>query len=311
MPTNKDQPLEKVESKLLSLKRSQTKLACYRELLSDSRAWLARADRLIPEGGTKVLKALEAARTSAEKTFTAQQLIETPLQPVKEVLVPIDWSRIPDVTVDQCHTFRGVAQTRFSIVGTPIELPSDSDTDWEFDATLYDPPSRSYQSLMYKHWMQDKTHWYSFDTIDMMWVLSHLGYEFPAPECDGTMSYEANLSLIVSAFISAEIGLLSDELLVQEIPDSGANPSAPGTFEAYSRSFGQLNFSSTDYKTLDAVITGSFKVHAGKKSRVWFGISGICTALEGYAGTNGYCYLMVKPATGESQPGVKYAFVPV
>jgi len=310
MPTNKDRRPKIVKSRLLALKKAETMLVGYRDLLSDSRAWLDRADRIDPKAGANLFKAFEKARTAREGVLVSQQRAVADLLPVKEVPVPFDWSRIQDIFRPKCQTFRGLAQTRFSIVGTPIELPSDSDTEWGYDATLFDPPSGSYQSLMYKHWIRDKTHWYSSDTIDMMWVISHLGYEFPAPQCNGTMSYEANLSMIVSAFISAEWGLLSDELLVQEVADAAANPSAPATFESYGRSFGQLNFTSTDFRTLNAVITGSFKVESGKKSRVWFGISGICSALDGFAGTNGYCYLMVKPASGETQPGVKFAFVP-
>ena len=310
MPTNKDRRPKLVKSSLLAQKKAETMLVGYRDLLRDSQAWLARADRIDPKLGTKLFNFFEKARAAEEGVLVAQQKAATARLPVKEVSIAIDWSRIPDIFRDKCQTFRGVAQTRFSVVGTPIELPSDSDTEWGYDATLFDSPSGSYQSLMYKHWIRDKTHWYSVDTIDMMWVISHIGYEFPAPQCNGTMIYEANISMIVSAYISAETGLLSDELLVQEVANVAANPSAPATFETYGRSFGQLNFTSTDFRTLNAVVTGSFKVKSGKKSRVWFGISGICSALDGFAGTNGYCYLMVKPASGETQPGVKYTFVP-
>jgi hypothetical protein len=310
MPTNKDSRPKIVKSRLLRLKKAETMLVGYRDLLSDSRAWLARADRIDPKIGAKLFKFFEKERAAAEKVFVAQQTAATALLPVKEVPIPIDWSRIPDIFRDRCQTFRGVTQTRSAVVRSPLELPSDSDTEWGYDATPFDSPSGSYESLMYNHWIRDKTHWYSVDTIDMMWVLSHLGYEFPAPQCNGTMNYEANLSMIVSAYISAETGLLSEELLVQEVADAARNPSEPATFEAYGRSLGQLNFTSTDFRTLNAAVTGSFKVKSGKKSRVWFGISGICVALDGFAGTNGYCYLMVKPASGETQPGVKYTFVP-
>ena len=310
MPTNKDPRPKTVKSRLLALKKAETILAGYKDLLNDSKHRIARAGRLTPGDDVKLRKALQKAKTSAEQTVAAQKSTAAALLPKWEVYNPIDWTRVPDIHLHRCQTMRGISQTRFSILGTPIELPSVSDTEWGYDATIYDSSSGSYQSLMYEHWIVDHTHFYSFDSFDMMWLISHLGYEFPAPQCNGTMNYEANLSMIVTASVSAESGLLSDELLLKEIPDAGANPSAPATFEAYSRSFGQLNFTSTGHRTLDAVATGSFKVAAGKKSRVWFGISGICTALEGYAGTNGNCYLMVKPASGETQPGVKYAFVP-
>jgi hypothetical protein len=310
MPTNKDRRPKVVKSRLLRLKKAETMLVGYRDLLSDSRAWLARADRIDPELGAKLFKLFEKERTAAEKVFAAQQSTAAARLPAKEVPIPVDWNRIPDIFLDRCQTFRGVTQTRPAVVSTPLKLSSDSDTEWGYEATSFDSPSGSYQSMMYKHWMRDKTHWYSVDAIDMMWVLSHFGYEFPAPQCNGIMNYEANLSMIVSAYISAETGLLSDELLVQEVADASRMPSAPATFEAYSRSFGMLDFVSTDFRTLNAVVTGSFRVNSGKKSRVWFGVSGICVALDGFAGTNGYCYLMVKPASGETQPGVKYTFVP-
>lgn len=309
MPTNKDRRPRTVRSRLLALKRAEIVLHGCREILDDAKSWLIRADRIGPEAVNKLIKETEKTRRKADSTLVAQQKTAS-LFPLRQIPMEIDWSAITGDSNDDCPVISGVSQARISTRGTPIDLPGDSDTEWGYDAALYDPPTGSYHSLMYKHWIRDKTHWYSADMVDMLWVLSHLGYEIPAPQCKGTIHYEANISVLVSAFTSAEISLLSDELLVQETPDAVADNLPPRTYEAYKKSYGQLNFTSTEFKTLDASVTGSYRVKKGKKSRVWFGISGICSALDGFAGTNGYCYLMVKPVSGETKPGVKYAFVP-
>jgi hypothetical protein len=163
---------------------------------------------------------------------------------------------------------------------------------------------------MFKHGINDVTHYLQVDVIDQFWVMHHTGYDFPAPRCNGTMNYEGNLQLYVSALDNAEAGSLIEDVLLKEIPDIGAVPGAPATYEGYDRLLGQLTFTSTGYKSLVIPVSGSFRVRAGNRSRVWFGVAGLCTALEGYVGTNGWAYLMIKNPPGESQPGIKYAFVP-
>jgi hypothetical protein len=318
---------EKVSSALTDTRKTEAWLRYYDHIFKNMGAFIERMRIYNPKlEPVEEIKRLEKAREEAMRRYTAQRKKQESMKIPAWSAFSFDRSEYQSfhhfreayfdklsrfyeaIAEAACPTISGVTSTRFLIVEDIIEWPDDNDTEWNYDGRFYDVYG-SYYSLMFDHWMRDHTHWYSVDALDLMWVISHYGFQFPAPPCDGTLYYEADLRLIVSAFINADdgTGVLLVDLLSHEQPVAG---SAPGSFDNYETQLGQQVFTSTDFKSDGFLVTGSFEVEKDQTSVLWFGLATLVSAKGGFAGTNGWSYLMVAPPPGETQPGVKYTVVP-
>lgn len=278
-----------------------------RDKNTDVEALIKKIEKRRDDAGDKLEKAIIAA---AKTTTNTAKPVRSLFRYYEIDKFHASWlDRFPHTATEasDCSETTGIAQTRYLVPERYLELPDDNDTTWNYTTSFWDVPG-SYFSLMYEHWMRDQTHWYSFDSIDLMWVISHYGFGFPKPECDGTLHYEANLQLITSARVEADTGgLLLVDLMLHEQTTGGA---APATFETYQTRIGQQSFLSTKFQSDPYIVGGSMRVKAGVEGRLWFGLATLVSAKDGIAGTNGWSYLMVKPPINADVPGIRYRIVP-
>lgn len=309
----------RVPSKLSALRRAEQNYSMFSDRINNFDSYSKKLTSYNPKISTaNAYKSLEKKRAqifakySDERKKTAQYLTAVPaadgIYRYQDYARYANYSQrlaaiISALRKEECPTLEGVTKSRCLVPEVYIETKDDNDTESNYVGTFYDSPG-GFLSFMFDHWLLDKTHWYSFDSLDLEWVISHYGFDFPAPECDGVCNYTADISLLVSAYINAESsGLLLVDLLLEEQQIKGA---APDGYDGYSKHLLQQRFTSTNYKSEGLIVTGSFDVKAGEQSRLWFGISTLVSALEGQAGTNQWSYLMIKRPPGESQYGIKY-----
>jgi hypothetical protein len=315
-------PRKKAPSRFSELKRAEARLRAYEQLFSNLKLTIETITTFTPEHApSTLLGRLEKGRDAAYRKYMSERKktasVQTPrfsaagaqsemreYRPYQNVDAVLEWVR----RMKACSAYDGVSRTRYLVPEVTIEAPSDDDTDWNYDAQFFDEPSGGYYSLMFNHWMRDHTHLWSWDDVDLMWMISHYGFEFPAPDCDGTLIYDAETSLVVSSFINADsAGALVIDYLLHEQPTAGP---PPGTMEDYGTQVGQQVFIATEFRNSQVAIAGEMRVKKGKKSRLWLGLASQCAAKGGIAGTNGPSYLMIGPPIGESQPGVRYRIIP-
>jgi hypothetical protein len=299
-------------SKLVGLKRAEASLSVYKDAFSNLKGFVDAVTDLTEEHApAAVVNQLEKGRTAAYRKYIAEcekaAAIETPKPMLQPERYQTDLGGFNTIG-KWIDVQEGISRTRMLVPEVIIGRAGQNDTDRNYDATFYDPADMGFLSLMFRFWMRDYTHWYSVDEPDSVWVLSHYGFEFPAPDYDGWLIYDAETRLILSSYINADsAGVLQVDYLAHEQPVGGAPPS---TFESYGRHVGQRTFVTTGFANLSFSIQGKMRVEQGQRSRLWLGVATLASAKGGVAGTHGWSYLRVEPPTGESQAGVRYRIAP-